>query len=95
MTYTTRPSNKKPLRFPVPHDDDTTRLLSWLRGIVKSNHELKSALERLRLSYNVLLAGTFVTDAEAILWQVEVALKDAERSKNALAPDSTRGPHRA
>jgi len=95
MTYTARPPNKKPLRFPVPHDDVTTRLLSWIRGIVQSNHELVDALERLRFSYKALLAEASVRDAEPILWQVEVALKDAERSRNALAPASLRGPDRA
>jgi hypothetical protein len=91
MTYATTSPNKKPLRFPVPHDDVTTRLLSWVRGIVQSNHELVDALERLRFSYKALLAGKSVRDAEQVLWQAEVALKDAERSKNALAPDSRRG----
>jgi hypothetical protein len=95
MTYAARPPNKKPLRFPVTHDDVTTQLLSWIRGIVQSNHELVDALERLRFSYKEHLAGTSVRDAETILWQVEVALKNAERSKNALAPASLRGPDRA
>jgi hypothetical protein len=95
MTYTTRPPTKKPLRFPVPQDDVAARLLSWIRGTVQSNHELVGALERLRHSYGALLAGTSVPDAEAILWQVEVALKDAERSKNALASDPLRRPDRA
>jgi hypothetical protein len=95
MTYTTKPPNKKPpLRFPEPQDD-ATRLLTWVRGIIQSNHELVDALEHLRHSYKALLGGTSVTDAQAILWQVDVALKVAERSKTALAPDSTRGPHRA
>jgi hypothetical protein len=95
LTDTTIPPNKKPLRFPVAQDDVTTRLLSWIRGIVQSNQELVSALERLRLSYEVLLAGTSVTDAEAILWQVEVALKGAERSRNSLALNSSQGTGRA
>jgi hypothetical protein len=95
MTYTARPPNKKPLRFPGPHDDVTTRLLNWVRGIVQSNHELVDALERLRFSYTDHMAGKSVRDAETILWQVEVALKNAENSKNALAPASLRGPDRA
>jgi hypothetical protein len=95
MTYTARPPNKKPLRFPGPHDDVTTRLLNWVRGIVQSNHELVDALERLRFSYKEHMAGTSVRDAERILWQVELALKNAERSNNALAPASLRGPDRA
>jgi hypothetical protein len=95
MTYAARPPNKKPIRFPVPQDDVAARLLSWIRGTVQSNYELVGALERLRHSYRALLAGTSVPDSEAILWQVEVALKDAERTKNALALDPLRRPDRA
>jgi hypothetical protein len=47
---------------------------------------LVDVLEWLRFVYKALLAVTSVKDAGPILWQVEVALKDAERSKNALAP---------
>jgi hypothetical protein len=95
MAYTTRMANKKPLLFPVPQDDVEERLLTWIRGIVQSNHELVGVLERLRHSYKALLAGNPVTDAVAILWQIEVALKDAERSKNALALGLLRGPDSA
>jgi hypothetical protein len=49
----------------------TTRFLSRI---------LVDELERLRFVYKAPLAVT------SFLWQVEVALKDAERSKNALAP---------
>jgi hypothetical protein len=47
MTYAARQPNKKPLRFPVTHDDVTTRLLSWVRGIVQINHEFTDAFLRL------------------------------------------------
>jgi hypothetical protein len=47
---------------------------------------LVDVLEQLPFVYKALLAVTSVRDAGPILWQVEVALKDAERSKNALAP---------
>jgi hypothetical protein len=86
MTYAERPPNKKLLRFPVIHEDIHTRLVSWIRGIVESNHELVDALQQLRSSYEALLAGTSVRDAELIMWQVEVALKNAERAKTALEP---------
>jgi hypothetical protein len=95
MTYAPRPPNKKPLRFPVPHDDVTTRLLNWIRGVIQSNHELVDALERLRFSYKEHLAGRSLRDAETILWQVEFALKNAERSKNALARASLQRPDKA
>jgi hypothetical protein len=86
MTYAARPPNKKPLRFPVPHDDVTTRLLSWVGGIVQINHEFADAF--LRFSYKALLAGTSPRDGEPALWQVELAVNNGERSKNALAPTS-------
>ena len=95
MSYAATTPNKKPLRFPVPHDDVTIRILKWIRGIVRSNHELVGALERLRLSYKALAAGKPARDAEQILWQVDVALKNAERSNNALALDSLRGSDEA
>jgi hypothetical protein len=93
MTCAARPPNKKPLRFSLPHDDVTTRLLSWIRGIVQSNYEFADAF--LRFSYKALLAATSARDGEPVLWQVELALKNAERSKNALAPASLRGADRA
>jgi hypothetical protein len=68
VTYAARPPNKKPLRFPVPHDDVTTRLLNWIREIVESNHELVFVSERLRFSFKQQLVGAPVTDAETILW---------------------------
>ena len=71
MTYAARQPNKKPLRFPVPHEDVTTRLLSWVRGIVQINHEFADAF--LRFSYKALLAGTSARDGEPLLWQVELA----------------------
>jgi hypothetical protein len=88
MTRTARPPNEKRLRVPVPHDDVTIRLLSWVRGIVQINHEFADAF--LRFSYKALLAGTSARDREPVLWQVELALKNAERSKNTLAPISLR-----
>jgi hypothetical protein len=63
MTYAARQPNKKPLRFLVPHDDVTTRLLSWVRGIVQINQEFADAF--LRFSYKALLAGTSGRDGES------------------------------
>ena len=90
MTDSTRPLKKKLLTLPVPQDDVETQLLIWIRGVVQSNHELVGAMKRLRNSYKALLAGKSVTDAEEILWQVEVALMDTERSKDMLASGSLR-----
>jgi hypothetical protein len=92
MTDSTRPLKKKLLTLPVPQDDDVeTQLLIWIRGVVQSNHELVGVMKRLRHSYKTLLAGKSVIDAEEILWRVEVALMDTERSKNVLASGTLRG----
>jgi hypothetical protein len=91
MTDPTRPLKKKLLTLPIPQDDVETQLLIWIRGVVQSNHALVGALKRLRNSHKALLAGKSVTDAEEILWQVEVALQDTERSKNLLASGPLRG----
>jgi hypothetical protein len=84
MTHSKRPSNGQSLEFVEPEDAVAMQLLIWIRGVVESNRELVCALERLRRSYGLLLAGNSVTDGEEILWQVEGALKDAERSRTTV-----------
>lgn len=93
MAHAKKSSNKL-LEFSIPQDG-TSQLVAWVRGIVKSNNELVSALSRLRRSYKTLLAGMPVTDAEELLWQVEGALQEADRCKNAFASHSAREPHGA
>jgi hypothetical protein len=94
ISDSTKPLNNKLLTLPIPQEDVETKLLLWIRGVVQSNQELVGALKRLRHSYKALLAGKSVTDAEEILWRVEVALLDTERSMNVLASASPRGPNR-
>jgi hypothetical protein len=84
--------DKKVLEFPTSRESVETKLLSWIRGVVQSNDQLVEALERLRRSYKVLQTGRSVPDAAEILWQVEVALSDAQRSRNALSLESSQGP---
>jgi len=81
MSHAKKPSNEKVLEFTLPQDGIGPQLVRWVRGVVKSNNELVSALERLRRSYKTLLAEKPVTDAEEILWQVEGALGCAEKSR--------------
>ena len=94
MSHAKKPLNNKVLEFTVPQDGIGPQLVSWVRGVVKSNNELVPALERLRRSYKVLLAGKPVTDAEELLWQVEGALEEADRCKNVVSY-SARQPHGA
>jgi hypothetical protein len=78
-----RPAKRRPTKKRIkctPRNDIGLELVNWVRGIVRSNHELTSVLERLRGSYKLLLAGMDITDAEEILWQVDGTLLNAERS---------------
>jgi hypothetical protein len=95
MTNAKKLPEKKLLGFPASHDSVEAKLLSRVRGIVQSNDQLVDALERLRRSYKVLQTEKSVPDAAEILWEVEVALSDAQRSRNALASKSSRRPGKA
>jgi hypothetical protein len=95
MTNAKKLPDKKLLGFPASHDSVEAKLLGWIRGILQSNDQLVEALEHLRRSYKVLQTGKSVPDASEILWQVEVALSDAQRSRNALASKSSQGPRKA
>ena len=92
MTNAQKPQGKKLLGFPGSQDSVETTLLRWVGGVVLSNDLLVDALEHLRSSYKVLQTGKPVSDAAEILWQVEVALREAERSRSALALKSLRRP---
>src|ERR1700747_407719 len=80
MTDAKKPPDKKLIGFPGTEESVETKLLRWIRGVVQSNDQLVDALERIQRSYRVLQAGQPVPDAAETLWQVEVALRDAERS---------------
>ena len=95
MSHAKKPLNDKVLEFTVPQDGIGPQLVSWVRGVVKSNNELVPALERLRRSYKMLLAGKPVTDAEEVLWQVDGALNGAEASKNFFDVHSVHEPREA
>lgn len=92
MTNAKKPPDTKVLGFPGSQDAVETKLLRWVRGVVQSNDQLVDVLERLRRSYRTLQTGKPVPDAAEILWQVEIALREAERSRNALALESLRRP---
>jgi hypothetical protein len=81
MSNTKESQAKRVLEFVTTQDDVERQLLNWIRGVVENNNKLVQALERLRHSYRILLAGRPITDAEDVLWQVETALEDAERLK--------------
>jgi hypothetical protein len=64
------------------HQDVETKLVKWVRGVAESNDELVHALNRLRVSYKVLLSGESVTDAPEILREVDDALTCAAKAKD-------------
>lgn len=72
---------RKVLRSDPVHDPLETKLVNWVRGVVRSKDELVLALGGLQRSYKELLAAQHVTDGEDVLRQVEGALKNAEKSK--------------
>jgi hypothetical protein len=80
-----KPPSKKVLPFAVPNVDVEEQLLIWIRAVVESNQEMITLLERLRISYRSIVAGAPVTNANALLWQVEVALSNAAKAKNAAS----------
>jgi hypothetical protein len=95
VTDSKKVPSKKLLGFPASQDTLDTTLINWVRGLVQSNDQLADALECLRRSYRVVLAGNSVPDAAKVLWQVDIALNAAERSRNALAFKLPQGPESA
>jgi len=69
------------------HDLLESRLVSWVRETVKSNHQLARALQRIHSSYRSLLAGEPAADAEELLLQVESAMQNAKALENMFASD--------
>jgi hypothetical protein len=77
---------KKPPASEFPEtgfrQDTEMKLVNWVRAVAESNNELVHALNRLRVSYKVLLSGESVTDAPEILREVEDALASAAKAKD-------------
>lgn len=81
MVMTTKPACKI-LQFATPQASIEGELEKWFRGVMKSNHDLVFALERLRDSYRQLLGERAVTDAnQAVLMAVEITLRDARNAR--------------
>jgi hypothetical protein len=72
----------KVLQFATPQASIEGELEKWFRGVMKSNHDLVFALERLRDSYKQLLGERTVTEAnQAVLMAVEITLTDARNAR--------------
>jgi hypothetical protein len=75
-------SSCKVLQFAKPQASVEGELEKWFRGVMQSNHDLVSALERLRESYKELLAEKPVTEADhAVLMAVEITLRNARNAR--------------
>ena len=72
----------KVLQFATPQASVEGELEKWFRGVMKSNHDLVFALERLRDSYKQLMAERAVTETnQAVLLAVEITLRDARNAR--------------
>ena len=72
----------KVLQFATPETSVEGELERWFRGVMKSNHDLVFALERLRDSYKQLLGERVVSEAnQAVLMAVEITLRDARNAR--------------
>jgi hypothetical protein len=78
MHHAKEASNKKVLEFRMPHDHIGSQLVNWIGITVWSSNELMPALERLRLSYELLRTGKHVRNYKEVLWQVEEVLWQVE-----------------
>jgi hypothetical protein len=75
-------ASAKVLQFAQPQASIEGELEKWFRGVMQSNHDLMSALERLRDSYKGLLAQKKVTETDqAVLMAVEITLRNARNAR--------------
>ena len=58
------------------------QLVNWIAGLVQSNIDLANVLVRLRDSYTTALAGGLTSDANDIMATVEIALREADNTRN-------------
>lgn len=58
------------------------QLVNWIARLVQSNIDLANVLVRLQDSYRIALAGGLAADANDIMAMVEIALREAENTRN-------------
>jgi hypothetical protein len=72
----------KVLPFVAGEPSPEGQLEKWFLGVMQSNRDLISALERLRDSYKMLLADKVVGEADqAVLLAVEITLRNARNAR--------------
>ena len=67
---------------PTTPNSIEVHLVNWIAGLVQSNIDLANVLVRLRDSYRIALAGGLAADANDIMAMVELALRDADNTRN-------------
>ena len=71
----------KVLPFVVPEPSREGQLEKWFRGVMQSNKDLMTALERLRDSYERLVVQPISEADQAILLAVEITLNNARNAQ--------------
>jgi hypothetical protein len=75
-------SSTKWVEVTEPQSAIEHQLDKWIKQVSEANNELATALNRLKHSFELLLAGQNIADAKEVLSQVERALKSASMVKN-------------
>ena len=72
----------KVLPFAASQPSMEGKLEKWFRGVIQSNHDLMTALERLSDSYKGLLGDKAMTEADqAVLLAVQITLANARAAQ--------------
>ena len=71
----------KILQFAAPQPSHEGELEAWFRGVMRSNHDLVFALEKLRDSYQELMLKRPTESDDAVLKTVEVTLRNARNAR--------------
>jgi hypothetical protein len=75
-------TSRKVLPFVAPETSAEGKLEKWFRGVIQSNQDLMTALERLRDSYQGRLREKAFTEADqAVLLAVQITLNNARKAQ--------------
>ena len=76
-------TSAKVLAFAPPQSSTEGKLEKWFRGVIQSNHDLVTALERLSDSYKGLLGEKPLTERDqAVLLAAQITINNARNAQN-------------
>ena len=75
-------ASRKVLPFVVPQAAMEGKLEKWFRGVVRSNKDLITALERLRNSYESRVGGDRTEADDAVLLMARISLTEAKNAQS-------------